>query len=287
MSIKENALLVAITTSKPTMTKTDRKATADAEIANNAMGAGKYVKDLYPKHLVAPIVETEARARQWLYSQTLMWARGVYLLPAAKFMDFAERMGKFEIEFDQQVTAFLNNYANALSTAQLQQGDLFDPSVYPDTSELRAQFSFKVKYMPIADHNDFRVSMQEDDLEHLRKQVADDTRQQVEATMKESVERLRGAVAAIAARLTETRTNKKGEDAAPIFRDSLIENLDECVETLRGFDFLLPEGAKPLLDAANAQLNVNPDMLRASPDIRKQTAINATALLSAIDELMI
>ncbi len=48
MSIKNHALLVSLSVSKPQMTKKDDKATRDAESANNAHGAGQFRKDLYP-----------------------------------------------------------------------------------------------------------------------------------------------------------------------------------------------------------------------------------------------
>ena len=79
MSIKDHALLVSLTVSKPQMTAKDGKATRDAEDANNASGAGHYRKDLYPKSLVAPIIAMEAAARAYIASQTYMWSRGEYL----------------------------------------------------------------------------------------------------------------------------------------------------------------------------------------------------------------
>ena len=86
MSIKNHALLVSLSVSKPQMTKKDDKATRDAESANNAHGAGQFRKDLYPKSLVQPILTVESSARAYIESVTYMWTRGEYLLPTAKFM---------------------------------------------------------------------------------------------------------------------------------------------------------------------------------------------------------
>jgi hypothetical protein len=41
-------------------------------------------------------------------------------------------------------------------------GDLFAANEYPDMTELRAEFEFRVSYVPITDTGDFRVSVQED-----------------------------------------------------------------------------------------------------------------------------
>lgn len=101
MSIKDNALIVSLTVRKPQLSAKDEKATHDAEAANNAAGAGKYTKDLYPKALIAPIVAVESAARAYIERNTYPWGRGrgSDLLPMTKFMDFATRLGEFEPYF--------------------------------------------------------------------------------------------------------------------------------------------------------------------------------------------
>ena len=88
-TLKDNALLVSLTVRKPQLTKKDYKATADAEIANNAHGAGKYVKDLYPKHLIDPITQVESEARAYMYSRTLPWQANMHMLPSLEYIPFA------------------------------------------------------------------------------------------------------------------------------------------------------------------------------------------------------
>lgn len=109
MSLKENALLVSLVVKKPQMTKVDAKGTNAAERANNARHAGEYRKQLYPKHLVSPIRAIESAARAYMGNESYPWTRGEFILPNTRFMDFMDHMGNYELQFDQSVTAFLQN----------------------------------------------------------------------------------------------------------------------------------------------------------------------------------
>lgn len=291
MSIKNNALLVSLTVNKPQMTQKDVKATISAEVANNAHGAGQYRKDLYPKALVQPIMQVESAARAYIESTTYPWSRGESLLPTARFMDFTERMGKFQLEFDQCVTAFLNNWSNVMQQAQQRQGELFDPSVYPDMSDLKSDFRFRVHYRPVTDMGDFRVAMQEEELDSLRAQVEEATKESMTTMLRAPLERLREAVQRlheVSGKTDREVVNKRTgatEVRPPIFRDSVIDNLMEEIKLLHDFADVLPSDvlsvAKQVADAAP-----HPQSMRDDPDVRKSVNTSTQSLLASIDAML-
>lgn len=291
MSIKNHALLVSLTVNKPQMTQKDDKATRDAEQANNAHGAGQFRKDLYPKHLVQPILTVESATRAFIERTTYMWSRGEYLLPTTKFMEFTERVGKFQLEFEQCVTAFLNNWSNVLQQAQATQGALFDPSAYPDLSDLKSQFRFRINYRPVTDAHDFRVQLQTEEMDALRAEVEQATRESMEAVLKEPLLRLKEVVARlheVTAKSDRTVINKKTgapEVKPPIFRDSVCENIAEEINLLHAFAGILPSS---VLDMAKtvADSVPHPQQLRDNPDKRKEVNVQSAALLAAIDNML-
>lgn len=291
MSIKDHALLVSLTVSKPQMTAKDGKATRDAESANNASGAGHYRKDLYPKALVAPIMAIESAARAYIDSQTLMWGRGEYLLPTTRFMTFADRIAKFEMEFSQSVTAFLNNWASVMQQAQQHQGDLFDADAYPDLEELKGEFRFRVNYRPVTDAQDFRVAMQEEEMDALRQAVTEATQESMNAVLRQPLERLRGVVSRlneVAKRSDRIVVNKKTgvtDIKAPIFRDSVVDNITDEINLLHDFAAILPDD---LLTVARDVANVTPhaQTLRDDMDTRTTVGVKTDALLSVIDSML-
>ena len=291
MSIKDHALIVSLSVSKPQMTAKDDKATRDAEQANNAHGAGQFRKDLYPKALVAPIVAVESSARAYIESTTYPWARGEYLLPVSRFMDFTARIGKYEIEFAQAVTAFLNNWSNVMQQAQVRQGDLFDANAYPDLTDLKAGFRFRVLYRPVTDAADFRVQCQEEELSLLRSQVEEATKESMNSVLRAPLERLREVVAKLAevsGKSERTAINKKTgatEVRAPIFRDSVVDNITEEINLLQAFADMLP--AETVAIAKTVADNLpHPQALRDDPAKRQETKVQAEALLAAIDGLL-
>ena len=291
MSIKHHALLVSLTVNKPQMTQKDSKATADAESANQAHNAGQYRKDLYPKSLVQPILTVESSARAFIERNTYMWSRGEYLLPTAKFMEFAERIGKFELEFNQSVTAFLNNWSNVMHQAQQAQGALFDANAYPDLTDLKADFRFRVHYRPVSDAADFRVAMQEEEMSLLRSQVEEATKESMNAVLRAPLERLREVVARlneVTGKQDRAVVNKKTgatEVKAPIFRDSVVDNIMEEISLLHAFADILPADvlavAKSVADSVP-----HPQQLRDNPDKRREVNIQTAGLLDSINAML-
>lgn len=291
MSIKNNALLVSLSIYKPQMTQKDYKATIDAEQANNAHGAGQYRKDLYPKSLIQPILTVESSARGYIMSTTYPWNYGEYLLPTARFMEFADRMGKYELEFNQAVTAFLNNWANVMDRAKEAQGALFDANAYPDLTQLRAEFRFKINYRPVTDAADFRVKLQEEEIALLQEQAEQAAQESMNLLMKEPLLRLREVVAKlaeVASRTDREVVNKRTgatEVRPPIFRDSVCDNIIEEINLLRDFAEVLPDHVKEIADAVQHAVP-SPQAMRDDPTARATTRMQATNLLSAIDQLL-
>lgn len=291
MSIKNNALIVSLTVNKPQMTQKDTKATADAESANSAHGAGQYRKDLYPKSLVAPITQVESMARSFIERNSYPWGRGEDLIPTKNFMEFAERMGKFELEFEQSVTAFLNNWSNVMYQAQQAQGDLFDPNAYPDLQDLKAQFRFRVSYRPVTDLTDFRVQMQEEEMDLLAKQVEEATRESMNAALRAPLERLKEVVSKLNEatgkqdRLVVNKKTGATDVRSPIFRDSICENIAKEINLLHAFADILPDN---VLSIAKNIADTTPkaQVMRDDPEKRKEVNVQTTALLASIDAML-
>jgi hypothetical protein len=291
MSLRDNALIVSLTVGKPQLTKSDATATNVAEKAMNAHNAGQYRKDLYPKHIVQQIRAVESAARGYIESTTYQWARGEYLLPTVRFMRFAERMRQFEIQFDQEVTAFMQNWVNVLDEAKQSQGDLFNADDYPDLSDLRRRFYFNISYKPVADASDFRVALQDDELTALRESVEKQTKAQYEDLMRQPLERLRDVVA----RLHETMAKPEREVLnprkntyeikPPIFRDTVVDNIIEQIDLLGDFASVLPSEVVEL-SAAMKESIPSAEELRHSSVAREQTANGSKALLDIINGML-
>jgi hypothetical protein len=270
-SLKSQAMLVSLSITKPKMTAKDHKATADAELANNAHGAGAYVKRLYPKHLIDPIVSVENEARGYVYSRTLPWNKGQQLLPSTRYMEFAAQMRKYETAFYQTVTAFLANYANVMQEAQKVQGTLFDASEYPDLSDIREQFTMRTRYFPLADASDFRLKVEAEVIEEIKREAEESMKDVLAESMQEPYRRLYEAVARIHTQCAKPESR---------IYDSLMNNLDELLDVLPDLNFVGDKKLDALLEECRASISVHPETLRTDPQAKQDVAERAKDILS-------
>lgn len=271
MSLKTQAMLVSLNITKPQLTKKDRKATVDAELANNAHGAGKYIKLLYPKYLLDPITQVENEARAYLYARTLPWNKGTQLLPSKRYMEFAPKMHSYEIAFDQAVIAFLNNYNNVMLEAERVQGGLFDLAEYPDMSELRHRFSMKCRYFPIADTRDWRLELEQDTMREARDAADESIRTALAESMKEPFKRLYDAVERIHTQCAKPEGR---------IYDSLMDNLDELLDILPDLNLTGDAMLTGFIETCRERVSVHPETLRAEPDIRANVASQAADIIA-------
>jgi hypothetical protein len=206
-------------------------------------------------------------------------------------MEFTERIGKFQVEFDQCVTAFLNNWSNVMQQAQQSQGDLFDASAYPDLSDLRSDFRFRVHYRPVTDAQDFRVAMQDDEMDTLRAEVEQATKESMDNMLRAPLERLKDVVQKLhdVTNKTDRETvNKRtgiAEVRPPIFRDSVCENIMEEIALLQAFADVLPDDITSLARTV-VDITPHPQQLRDNPEKRKEVSIQTAALLDSINAML-
>jgi hypothetical protein len=206
-------------------------------------------------------------------------------------MEFTERIGKFQLEFDQCVTAFLNNWSNVMQQAQQRQGDLFDPSAYPDLTDLKSDFRFRVNYRPVTDVQDFRVAMQDDEMDALRAEVEQATKEAMDNMMRAPLERLKDVVQKLHDVTNKTErelVNKKTgvtEVRPPIFRDSVCENIMEEISLLQSFADVLPDNINDLAKTI-VEVTPHPQQLRDNPDKRKEVNVQTAALLDSINSML-
>jgi hypothetical protein len=269
-TLKQQALLVSLSINKPQMTKRDRKATVDAELANNAHGAGAYVKRLFPKHLIDPIVQVENEARGYMYAYTLPWNKGQHLLPSTRYLEFAMQMKTYETAFYQAVTVFLNNYANVMSEASRVQGNLFDVSEYPDLSELRQKFSMRAVYFPIADSSDFRLQVEKEVMAEIKEQAESTIKQAMAEAMQEPYRRLYEAVNRVYVQCAKPESR---------IYDSLMDNLDHLLDILPELNFVGDKELDKLLEQCRESISVHPESLRTDPAMKESVAERAKSIM--------
>jgi hypothetical protein len=246
------ALLVEFNASVWTARKLDRDATdevvhnkraaaKDAARVNKHLLAGRGELDVIQKHVGA--------VRTYVYENTLPWSdTGIRLLPTAKFLEFNDRMGKWEEDFVELVNNFVQVYPSLITAQAMALGDMFDRDEYPSANEMAHKFSFRLNYMPVPKAGDFRVDVGNEAQTELQTKLAKLADERIEAAMQEARERLKSHLERMMERLKVEEIN--GKVAKSRIHDSLVEGGLELCDVLKALNLT----NDPALEKARSQL---------------------------------
>ena len=246
------SLLVEFNASVWTARKLDKNAT-DEVVANKRAAAKDAAR--VNKHLLAGRKELEdiqslvGHIREFVYDNTLPWSdSGIRLLPTVRFMEFNDRMGQYEEEFNAQVNAFVDIYPSLITAQAMALGDMFNRNEYPSAGEMAHKFSFRLNYMPVPKAGDFRVDVGNEAQQELQNRLAKLADERVESAMKNARERLKTHLDRMMERLKIEEVN--GKISKSRIHDSLIEGGLELCDVLKALNLT----NDPDLEAARAKL---------------------------------
>lgn len=280
------ALLVEFNASVWTARKLDKSATdevviskraaaKDAARVNKHLLAGRNELDVIQKHVNA--------VRTYVYENTLPWSdTGIRLLPTAKFLEFNDRMAKFEQEFVDTVNLFVAVYPTLITAQAMALGDMFDRNEYPSANEMSHKFSFRLNYMPVPKAGDFRIDVGNEAQAELQAKLAKLADERVEAAMNDARSRLRTHLDRMLERLKVEEVN--GEVRKSRIHDSLVEGGLELCDALRALNLT---GDKEL-EKARAQLEsllrgVDVVDLRKHPEARTEVRAQVKDIMAKFD----
>ena len=190
-------------------------------------------------------------------------------------------MSEMQNEFDRLASDFLTAYNDEVVDVQLKLGDLFSRDDYPTVDTLARKFAFRTNYMPLPDAGDFRVDIGNDALREVRDTYSDFYTKQYNNAMNDVWTRLHKALTNMSDRLDYgSKEDKK------IFRDSLVDNVNDMVELLRVCNVT---GSTQMSTMANnleeAMSSVTPDALREDDTFRADTKAAVDAVIKSLPSL--
>ena len=280
MNLNDRALLVQLSISQWTARKYDKKVTRQVADANGTtMSAGRYNKSLLPMNdLLDHVHKKASHIRTKFYDNTLPWGiEGTQMLPTANYLNFMTEFRREKSEWQALVNNFVDNYDQLKANAQRILGNLYDPADYPTSSEIVRKFHMDMAVFPVPS-TDFRVSIASDELSRIQQDVERRVADAQATAMKEVWQRLYDRVKHMAERLADPKA---------IFRDSMIENAREICAILPRLNF----ADDPNLEALRQEVemgisNHHPDALRNDPDLRRDTAAQARAIMDKMSVFM-
>ena len=280
MKLSDKALLVQLSISQWTARKYDKKATEQVASANNAaVQSGRYNKSLLPMNdFLSNVHQKSTLIRKKYYANTLPWGiDGTQILPSANYLSFMTDFRKEKYEWQMVVNSFLSEYMRLKTHARVSLNTLYHEADYPSQHEVASKFNMDMSIMPVPD-GDFRVDVAEEELARI---TADVERRVVDASqnaMKEAWNRLHDRVKHMAEKL---------DDPKAVFRDTLVENTREICSVLTRLNFTDDPNLEAMRQEVEQSLTKHhPDALRNDPDLRRDKAAEAKAIMAKMGAFM-
>ena len=286
VSLSSRAMLCSLSIGMWSARKHDPEASEEIAQRHGAQAdAGRYHKVLLPKGALAEIQKIVSDARQEHYFMTLPWDdNGYRVLPAAAYMDHAEKMRELSSRFEPAVEALAMQFGKLVEEAKVRLGGLFRPEDYPSPEELRSKFSFETKVMPLPDAGDFRVTLGEEEKDRIKRQITAAVEASLQVASRELWQRLYEAVSHLAERLQAYKVTEKGVEHP--FRDSVVTNLVKLVDVLPKLNVTGDPELERLAAQVRDSLLIDPQELRKSDLARSETAKAASALADRVAAYM-
>lgn len=280
-NLSKRAMLVCPAISLWTARRHDKKVSEEvAKTHDIDVKRGRYNKcviDVEHPTYLAP-VQTAGVARRYHAAHTLPWsADGLSILSAAMHQDYVAEMTRLAEKFQHEVDAFRRAFPGLKRKAKQDLNGMYRESDYPDVDEIGKKFGFRVRFYPVPEANDFRVTLDNDDVAAIRAEIERDVEDAVKHAERDRWTRLLTLV-------EHAFTKLSSRDA--IFRDSLIENIAEQVKVLPKLAVLdNPDFDVILGDVATALAPLQPERLRTDADYRSAAAIKAAQIAAKMAKL--
>lgn len=274
-TLSNRALLVSLNVSQWTARKFDKRETQElasrhglvAEVARVNKTLLPFADKLESIHKYTGTIRTE------YYKRTLPWSmEGVNILKADAYLEFTAHFAPMLSEWRSKVADFVQAYPDLKEDARVLLNGLYREEDYPDPADVARRFAIDLTFMPVPDADDWRVSLGDAEMEHLRQQIEERVTEAQGEAMQDAWRRIYDVVEKAHERLSQP-------DA--IFRDTLVQNAVELCGILPSLNIT----DDPQLEAMRRKLEgtlctKNPDTLRHDPLERSKVAKEMEALLS-------
>lgn len=279
MNLSDRALLVQLSISQWTARKYDKKVTQDVASTHGVTtAAGRYNKVLLPMNDYLDRVHKKSTLiRTKFYENTLPWGiEGTMMLPSANYLKFVTEFRKEKGEWQYLVDEFERNYPQLKMDAQRLLNGMYNEEDYPDERDIGRKFKMDMAIFPVP-ATDFRVSIASDELTRIQQDVEARVKDAGQQAMQEVWNRLYERVKNMAEKLADPKA---------IFRDTLVENLREQCDMLTRLNFADDPNLEAMRSEVEANLLKHPDALRNDPDLRRDKAAEAKAIMDKMSSFM-
>ena len=279
MSIASSAVLVELNISVWPANKVDREMTDTVNTNASAVrDASQTRKNLFAGTTLRKDIEKlAARIRLYHNQHTMPWAdKGQRLLPTKLFMEYKQTMNNYEAQFKQMCDNFFIAYPQLVNDAQQHLGTMYRATDYPDLTNVREKFGFRMAIDPIPESGDFRLDISAEALDEVRAGYEAKFDERLAEAMRTPWERLHTVLTAMSEKLKD----EDGEESKKRYHDSLVTNAVDLCGLLDKMNIT----NDPKLEEARKQLEQT--MLGADIEYIKESSMVRENLKNKVDAIL-
>jgi hypothetical protein len=200
---------------------------------------------------------------------------GYRILPSKNYLYLTGKIREYQSRFEAAVYNLEGNYNQMKNDAKTFLGDLYDEEDYPDVSEIKSKYTFKIQVMPIPTANDFRVTqITDEDIAGIKSQITAQMDQVNKNLMRDLWDRLYSVL---------DKALQAFKDPDMKFHDSKIDNISETITILRRLNMDDDPKLERMCKLVEERIcNLDPSEVRKDIGARREAANDAKKLLDAI-----
>lgn len=272
--LSTRALLTTLNISQWTARKYDRAESKEVSVRHGTnIDVARVNKSLLPlARQLDTVHKITGQARNYYLQNSLPWMEGVRIIPSDAYLAFAQNLSEIKLGWQTAVEDFVGEYPKLRENARLFLNTLYNDADYPEPDQVRHRFDFTASFMPVPGVQDFRVSLSNSAVSHLKAQLEEQIQTSLGVAMQEAWDRVYKTVEHAYERLS---------DPEAIFRDSLVENAVELCSILPSLNFT----KDPRLEKARQGLESSlcahdPKTLRKDEGARHAVAMKLSEIMS-------
>ena len=278
--LTEKAILAKFKIRRWGATKLDKEVSKDVTERYHAKReAGHWVKILVDREIMKKVEKIAGLARDFHNFNTLPWMQdGVGILLVKNHFNYMTGMRKYTQMFEDVVnTEVLAKYNELIEKAKETLGATWKASDYPTIDAIKVKFGFEISYYPVPVKGDFRVHMDKDIVESMKRDMEAKVNETQNAAMKELWNRVYTVVNHMA--------NKLSGDKPQKLYTSMIGNIEALVNLLPNLNI----NNDPNLERLGAEIKtkvvdaVDLDDLKTDNKYRKETEKEVKALVNKME----
>lgn len=247
---------------------------ASAGAEHGVVKARKVLMPDFPE--LTAIHKFNATKRVEFNTRTLAYSDGSRLAPVAIAEDLIIDVGEWMKEGEALADLAATAYSDHLDAAEKKLGTLFDRRLYPDITQFRNKFSYRLTPTTVPDTDTLRnfPGFSKDEVDKIVAQAEDSLKESANAAVRDVWERIYNVTTAMHTRL-EVPIGDKGS----IFRDTLVTNVKELVDLLPKLNLFNDQSITDMVEAMRKELcGANPEVLRTDAAARAERAAKARKL---------